>query len=68
MSTVQLLYKRYQDDAYLASKGGIIGFTQAWAGKIGTDGINSNINVPELTNTKTIKGINEEIFELLPTL
>jgi NAD(P)-dependent dehydrogenase (short-subunit alcohol dehydrogenase family) len=54
--------------AYIASKGGIIGFTRALAGEIGADGINVNVIAPGLTNTKTMKGVNEDIFEYLPTM
>lgn len=54
--------------AYIASKGGIIGFSRALAGEVGSDGITVNVIAPGLTNTKTMKGVNEEIFDLLPTL
>src|SRR5690606_29641345 len=54
--------------AYIASKGGIIGFTRALAGEIGADGINVNVIAPGLTNTKTMKGVNEDIFEYLPMM
>ncbi|GAM29777.1 3-oxoacyl-[acyl-carrier-protein] reductase [Acinetobacter calcoaceticus] len=52
--------------AYIASKGGVIGFTRALASEVGAFGINVNAIAPGLTNTKTMHGINEDIFEYLP--
>lgn len=52
--------------AYIASKGGVIGFTRALASEVGAFGINVNAIAPGLTNTKTMHGINAEIFEYLP--
>lgn len=57
-----------QMTAYIASKGGVIGFTRAIASEIGTDGITANVIAPGLTNTATMKGINEEIFDFLPQM
>lgn len=55
-----------QMTAYVASKGGVIGFTRALAGEIGADGITANVIAPGLANTATMRGVNEEIFEELP--
>ena len=52
--------------AYIASKGGVIGFTRALASEVGVFGINVNAIAPGLTNTKTMHGINADIFEYLP--
>ena len=52
--------------AYIASKGGVIGFTRALASEVGAFGINVNAIAPGLTNTKTMHGINADIFEYLP--
>ncbi|MDH1705882.1 SDR family NAD(P)-dependent oxidoreductase [Acinetobacter johnsonii] len=52
--------------AYIASKGGVIGFTRALASEVGAFGINVNSIAPGLTNTKTMHGINADIFEYLP--
>ena len=57
-----------QMTAYIASKGGIIGFTRALAGEVGKDGVTVNVIAPGLTNTSTMKGVNEEIFETLPNM
>lgn len=55
--------------AYVASKGGIIGFTRALAGEIGSDGINVNVIAPGLTNTKTAREeVSEEMFDTLHTM
>ena len=51
--------------AYIASKGGVIGFTRALASEVGAFGINVNAIAPGLTNTKTMHGINADIFEYL---
>jgi NAD(P)-dependent dehydrogenase (short-subunit alcohol dehydrogenase family) len=55
-----------QMTAYIASKGGVIGFTRALAGEIGADGITANVIAPGLANTATMRGVNEEIFDELP--
>lgn len=52
--------------AYIASKGGVIGFTRALASEIGAHGVTANVIAPGLTNTKTMHGINEDIYEFLP--
>lgn len=52
--------------AYIASKGGIIGFTRALASEIGASSVTANVIAPGLTNTKSMRGINEEIFDYLP--
>lgn len=55
-----------QMTAYIASKGGVIGFTRALASEVGASGITANVIAPGLTNTKTMRGVNEEIFDYLP--
>ncbi len=55
-----------QMTSYVASKGGVIGFTRALAGEVGAHGVTVNVIAPGLTNTKTMRGENEEIFEWLP--
>jgi NAD(P)-dependent dehydrogenase (short-subunit alcohol dehydrogenase family) len=55
-----------QMTAYVASKGGVIGFTRALAGEVGSDGVTANVIAPGLANTATMRGVNEEIFEALP--
>lgn len=57
-----------QMTAYIASKGGVIGFTRSLASEVGAFGINVNAIAPGLTNTKSMRGENEEIFDLLPKL
>lgn len=52
--------------AYIASKGGVIGFTRALASEVGVHGVTANVIAPGLTNTKSMRGTNEEIFEYLP--
>jgi 3-oxoacyl-[acyl-carrier protein] reductase/(S)-1-phenylethanol dehydrogenase len=54
--------------AYIASKGGIIGFTRALASEMGAHGVTANVIAPGLTNTKTMHGVNEAIFDYLPKL
>jgi 3-oxoacyl-[acyl-carrier protein] reductase/(S)-1-phenylethanol dehydrogenase len=55
-----------QMTAYIASKGGIIGFTRALASEIGAHGVTANVIAPGLTNTKTMHGVSEVMFEFLP--
>lgn len=57
-----------QMTAYIASKGGVIGFTRALASEIGADGVTANVIAPGLTNTPTMKGVNEDIFDYLPKM
>ena len=45
-----------QMTAYIASKGGNIGFTRALASEIGAHGVTANVIAPGLTNTKTMRG------------
>ncbi len=52
--------------AYIASKGGVIGFTRALASEVGAHGVTANVIAPGLTNTKSMRGTNEDIFEYLP--
>lgn len=55
-----------QMTAYIASKGGVIGFTRALASEIGVDGVTANVIAPGLTNTATMRGVNEDIYAYLP--
>ncbi|MET3354379.1 UNVERIFIED_ORG: 3-oxoacyl-[acyl-carrier protein] reductase/(S)-1-phenylethanol dehydrogenase [Xanthobacter viscosus] len=55
-----------QMTAYIASKGGVIGFTRALASEIGGDGVTANVIAPGLTNTATMRGVNQDIYEYLP--
>lgn len=55
-----------QMTAYIASKGGVIGFTRALASEIGADGVTANVIAPGLTNTATMRGVNQDIYEYLP--
>ncbi len=57
-----------QMTAYIASKGGVIGFTRALASEVGADGITVNVIAPGLTNTKSMKNENSEIFDYLPKM
>lgn len=57
-----------QMTAYIASKGGVIGFTRALASEVGADGITVNVIAPGLTNTKSMKNENSEIFDFLPKM
>lgn len=52
--------------AYIASKGGIIGLTRALASEVGAFGVTVNAIAPGLTNTKSMRGVNDEIFDYLP--
>lgn len=52
--------------AYIASKGAVIGFTRALASEVGEFGITANVIAPGLTDTKTMRDTNEQIFEYLP--
>ncbi|MBI2749301.1 SDR family NAD(P)-dependent oxidoreductase [Xenophilus azovorans] len=52
--------------AYIASKAGVIGFTRALASEVGTFGVTANVIAPGLTNTKSMRGTNEDIFDYLP--
>jgi len=42
-----------QMTAYIASKGGIIGFSRALASEVGASGVTVNVIAPGLTNTKS---------------
>lgn len=53
--------------AYIASKGGIIGLTRSLASEVGASGVTVNAIAPGLTNTKTMRGVSEDIFEFLPS-
>lgn len=55
-----------QMTAYIASKGGIIGFTRALASEIGQHGVTANVIAPGLTNTKSMHQVNDDIFDYLP--
>ncbi|WP_317206901.1 SDR family NAD(P)-dependent oxidoreductase [Chryseobacterium sp. LC2016-27] len=57
-----------QMTAYIASKGGVIGFTRALASEVGADGITVNVIAPGLTNTKSMRNENAEIYEFLPKM
>lgn len=57
-----------QMTAYIASKGGVIGFTRALASEVGANGVTVNVIAPGLTNTKTMHGVNEDIYDFLPKL
>jgi NAD(P)-dependent dehydrogenase (short-subunit alcohol dehydrogenase family) len=52
--------------AYIASKGGVIGFTRALASEVGASGVTANVIAPGLTNTKAMRSVSEEIFDYLP--
>jgi 3-oxoacyl-[acyl-carrier protein] reductase/(S)-1-phenylethanol dehydrogenase len=52
--------------AYIASKGGVIGLTRALASEVGAFGVTVNAIAPGLTNTKSMRGVNDEIFDYLP--
>lgn len=52
--------------AYIASKGGVIGFTRALASEVGARGVTANVIAPGLTNTKSMRGKDEDVFEYLP--
>lgn len=52
--------------AYIASKGGVIGLTRALASEFGASGVTANVIAPGLTNTKSMRGTNEDIFDFLP--
>lgn len=52
--------------AYIASKAAVIGFTRALATEVGKFDITVNAMAPGLTNTKTMRGIDDAIFESLP--
>lgn len=52
--------------AYVASKGGVIGLTRALASEVGAAGVTANVIAPGLTNTKSMRGMGEEIFDYLP--
>ena len=54
--------------AYIASKGGVVGFTRALASEVGKSGVTANVISPGLTNTKSMRSTNEEIFDYLPKL
>lgn len=51
---------------YVASKGCVIGLTHALASEVGASGLTANVPAPGLTNTKSMRGVNEQIFESLP--
>ncbi|OBZ95882.1 acetoacetyl-CoA reductase [Pararhizobium polonicum] len=55
-----------QMTSYVASKGGVIGFTRALAGEVGASGVTVNVIAPGLTNTKSMRSENQEIFDYLP--
>ena len=46
-----------QMTAYIASKGGIIGFSRALASEVGASGVTVNVNAPGLTNTKSMRRV-----------
>lgn len=52
--------------AYIASKAGVIGFTRALASEVGAFGVTANVIAPGLTNTKSMRGTNEDVFDYLP--
>ena len=57
-----------QMTAYIASKGGVIGFTRALASEVGKDGITTNVIAPGLTNTKSMRDENDEVFNLITNM
>jgi 3-oxoacyl-[acyl-carrier protein] reductase/(S)-1-phenylethanol dehydrogenase len=52
--------------AYIASKGGTVGFTRALASEVGKDGVTVNAIAPGLTNTRSMRDMDADIFEYLP--
>jgi 3-oxoacyl-[acyl-carrier protein] reductase/(S)-1-phenylethanol dehydrogenase len=52
--------------AYIASKGGIIGFSRARASEVGVSSVTVNVIAPGLTSTQSMRSVNEEIFDYLP--
>nr|WP_262487176.1 SDR family oxidoreductase [Chitinophaga costaii] len=54
-----------QMTAYIASKGSVIGFARALASEVGANVSTVNVSAPGLANTKTMKSVNAEIFDIL---